>query len=284
MTPPADRGGASAQGETKREGATGAAAATPPTTLRAIWDQIGTLVLAVIIALGVRACVIEPFRIPSGSMLPTLLIGDHLFVNRFIYGIKIPFTDYRLPGLREPQRGDVVVFTVARDPSRGEGPGSVYPADRRPELPTESFVKRIVGMPGDVIEVHDDVVSVNGKPVEQQPTGDTFLDPRGLAFQVEREKIDGREHLTLHDPRDSGKDGAWRVEPGRYLMMGDNRDQSFDSRYWGTVREAEFKGPAFVIYWSWDFRGSWLSMLNPLTWWDLLMHRMRWSRIGSSVT
>ena len=281
MTPPS---GAASKDESKRETPSGAGASAPPSTLRAAWDQIGTLVLAVVIALGVRACVVEPFRIPSGSMLPTLLIGDHLFVNRFIYGIKIPFTDYRLPGLREPQRGDVVVFTVARDPMRGEGPGSVHPADLRPDLPTESFVKRIVGMPGDLIEVHDGIVRVNGKVVEQLPTGESFLDPHGLAFQVRRERIDGHEHLTLHDPRDSGRDGLWRVESGRYLMMGDNRDQSFDSRYWGTVREAEFKGPAFVIYWSWDATGSWLSMLNPLTWWDLLLHRMRWNRIGSSVT
>jgi len=284
VTPPADRSGAAPKQDTKREPAIGTRAAAAPSTLRIVWDQVGTLVLAVLIALGVRACVVEPFRIPSGSMLPTLLIGDHLFVNRFIYGIKVPFTDYRFPGLREPQRGDVVVFTVARDPMRGEGPGSVYPADLRPDLPTESFVKRIVGMPGDSVEVRDGIVSVNGKTLEQEPTGETFLDPRGMAFQVRGEKIDGHAHLTLHDPRDSGRDGVWRVEPGRYLMMGDNRDQSFDSRYWGTVREAEFKGPAFVIYWSWDFRGSWLSMLNPFTWWDLLLHRMRWDRIGSSVT
>jgi signal peptidase I len=284
VTPPADRSGAAQKEDTKRETAIGTRAAAPPSTLRAVWDQVGTLLLAVVIALGVRACVVEPFRIPSGSMLPTLLIGDHLFVNRFVYGIKVPFTDYRFPGLREPQRGDVVVFSVARDPMRGEGPGSVYPADLRPDLPTESFVKRIVGMPGDSVEVRDGVVSVNGKTLEQEPTGETFLDPRGMAFQVRREKIDGHPHQTLHDPRDSGRDGVWRVEPGRYLMMGDNRDQSFDSRYWGTVREAEFKGPAFVIYWSWDFRGSWLSMLNPLTWWDLMLHRMRWDRIGSSVT
>jgi signal peptidase I len=284
VTPPAEGSGAASKNESKRQVSNGAEASAHPSTLRAVWDQIGTLVLAVVIALGVRSCVVEPFRIPSGSMLPTLLIGDHLFVNRFVYGIKVPFTDYRFPGLREPQRGDVVVFTVARDPMRGEGPGSVYPADLRPDLPTESFVKRIVGMPGDLIEVHDGVVSVNGKLVEQQPTGESFLDPHGLSFQVRRERIDGHEHLTLHDPRDSGRDGLWRVESGRYLMMGDNRDQSFDSRYWGTVREAEFKGPAFVIYWSWDATGSWLSMLNPLTWWDLLLHRMRWNRIGSSVS
>ena len=92
--------------------------APPTSALRSFWDQFGTLAVAIALALSIRAFVIEPYRIPSGSMLPTLLIGDHLFVNKFVYGIKIPFTDLRLPGLREPERGDVVVFTVAKDGAR----------------------------------------------------------------------------------------------------------------------------------------------------------------------
>ena len=110
-----------------------------------LWEQISTLLLAVLIALGIRAFLVEPYRIPSGSMFPTLLVGDHLFVNKFVYGIKVPFTRIRLPGLREPERGEVVVFTVAK---RG---GQTFPADQRPELATEEFVKRIVGLPGDRI-------------------------------------------------------------------------------------------------------------------------------------
>ncbi|MFP8874953.1 MAG: signal peptidase I, partial [Myxococcota bacterium] len=131
---------------------------------RRAWDQISTLLLAILIALTIRAFVIEPFRIPSGSMLPTLLIGDHLFVNKFVYGVKLPFTEIRLPGFREPRRGDIVVFVVARD---GD---AIVPADRRPELPRDDFVKRIVGLPGDRIEVRHGIVYVNEEPVEVEPT------------------------------------------------------------------------------------------------------------------
>ena len=101
------------------------------------WEQFGSLLVAVAIALAVRAFVVEPFRIPSESMLPTLLVGDHLFVSKFTYGVKIPFTDIRLPGLREPERGDIVVFTVARDP---HDPTRICPVDRCPGMPTHAIM------------------------------------------------------------------------------------------------------------------------------------------------
>ena len=122
-----------------------------------IWEQVSTLVLAVVIALGIRALVIEPYRIPSESMIPTLLVGDHLFVNKFIYGAKLPFTELRAPALRAPARGDVVVFTVAK-----QG-GETYPADLRSDLPREEFVKRIVGIPGDRIEIRNDLLYEIGR-------------------------------------------------------------------------------------------------------------------------
>jgi signal peptidase I len=131
------------------------------------------VVIAVLIALTIRAYIVEPFRIPSGSMLPTLLIGDHLFVNKFVYGPKIPFTDVRLPGLREPERGDVIVFTVAR---RG---GETFPADRHPELSREEFVKRIVGLPGDRVEFRNGRVFVNGEEMHVEPLSETFRDATG---------------------------------------------------------------------------------------------------------
>jgi len=241
-----------------------------------VWEQIRTVLIAVLIALTIRAFVIEPFRIPSGSMLPTLLIGDHLFVNKFIYGPTIPFTDLRLPGLREPRRGDIIVFTVAR---RGN---DTFPADRHPEYEREEFVKRIVGLPGDRVEFRDNQVLVNGELLQAVPLNETFEDGSGRTLDVLRETLGDVSFEILDDPR-----GDFRaphpvvtVEEGRYLVMGDNRDYSKDSRVWGTVRKAEIKGPAFILYWSWSFNGGWLELLNPLTWWNT---DIRWSRIGNSL-
>jgi signal peptidase I len=243
-----------------------------------ILDQLTTIGFAVLIALGIRAFVIEPFRIPSESMLPTLLVGDHLFVNKFLYGAKVPFTDWRLPGLREPRRADVVVFEVARQRGR------IYPVDRYPDLPRDRFVKRIVGMPGDVIEVAGRVVKVNGVPLDRQGPEATFVDAMGNGLRAGVEVLDGRPHAILEDPAASlRRHEPFRVEPGRYYMMGDNRDHSNDSRIWGTVRFEELKGPAFILYWSWDWNGSWGELLRPRTWWSLFSEKMRWERIGDMI-
>lgn len=241
-----------------------------------LWDQLRTVLIAVVIALTIRAFIIEPFRIPSGSMLPTLLIGDHLFVNKFVYGPKIPFTDLRLPGLRDPERGDIIVFTVS------QGGGDTFPADRHPELPHEEFVKRIVGLPGDRVEFREEQVFINGEPMDVAPTDDTFIDGAGRELNVLEVSLEEKAYHILDDPR--GHFHAPRpvttVEPGRYLVLGDNRDYSKDSRVWGTVRKAEIKGPAFILYWSWDFNGGWAQVLNPLTWWSA---EKRWDRIGARL-
>ena len=253
-------------------------ASPPASVLRSLWDQFGTLAVAIGLALSIRAFVIEPYRIPSGSMLPTLLIGDHLFVNKFVYGIKIPFTDWRSPGLREPRRGDVVVFTVGKD---GRG---IHPADQRPDLPHDQFVKRVVGLPGDTVEVRSGNLYVNGAPIEVKDTGAEFRDDAGRTLRIANETLDGHPHTILDDERSPGHDIApTQIDAGRYFMMGDNRDYSNDSRFWGTVRLAEMKGPAFLLYWSWDWDGPWAQLLNPLHWWDLLTNRMRWDRIGDSI-
>jgi signal peptidase I len=247
------------------------------------WEQVTTLGLAVLIALCVRQFVIEPFRIPSGSMFPTLLIGDHLFVNKFIYGPKLPFSDIRLPGYRKPERGEVVVFTVAK---RG---GDTFPADREPRLSREEFVKRIIGLPGDEIDFRNGKYYVNGELIKAEPLGEVFEDPKGMLLDVSAVSLGSHQFHILDDPYNSGPtrttDGAgisWpiRVEEGRYLMFGDNRDHSKDGRVWGTVRLAEMKGPAWRIYWSWDFNGSWLEVINPVTWFTV---EKRWNRLGSSV-
>lgn len=240
------------------------------------WEQVRTVAIAVLIALTIRAFVVEPFRIPSGSMLPTLLIGDHLFVNKFVYGPKVPFTDMRLPGLREPERGDIIVFTVAR---RGN---ETFPADRHPEMRREEYVKRIVGLPGDRIEVRDGSVWVNGELLDVEPLPETFRDGSGRVLNVLEVDLGSKSYRVLDDPnRDTqAPRPITTVEEGRYLVLGDNRDYSADSRIWGTVRKAEIKGPAFILYWSWDFNGGWFELLDPRTWWNA---EKRWNRIGSSL-
>lgn len=246
----------------------------------AIREQLTTLVLAVAIALSIRAMVVEPFRIPSGSMFPTLLIGDHLFVNKFIYGAKIPFTDYRLPALREPQRGDVVVFEVARVTGQG-GAGSIVPADRRPDARREDFVKRIVGLPGDRVEVRNDNLYINHERVKEFALEQIFEDDQGTPLDVYRETLGDCVHGILDDPRKLGLSRTpLVVEPGRYFVMGDNRDNSNDSRAWGTVRLEEFKGPAFIIYWSWNSAGNFFQLLNPLNWFTV---EKRWGRVFQGI-
>jgi signal peptidase I len=244
-----------------------------------VWEQISTLAIAIAIALSIRAFAVEPYRIPSGSMFPTLLVGDHLFVNKFVYGIKIPFTDLRLPGLRSPQRGDVVVFTVAKHG------GDTFPADRRPDLPREEFVKRIVGVPGDRIEFRHDAVFVNGEPVGARPLAEDFVDDTGRRLHQYQVQLGDHSFRVLDDPyvKLAPPSNTYVVEEGRYFLLGDNRDHSKDSRFWGSVRLAELKGPAFILYWSWDFNGGWADLLNPVTWWNLLTQRMRWDRIGQGV-
>jgi len=251
----------------------------PPRAAGGLWEQVSTLLVAIVIALGIRAFVIEPYRIPSGSMLPTLLVGDHLFVNKFIYGVKLPFSDWRSPGIREPERGDVVVFTVAQ-----HGP-QTFPADLRPDLPREEFVKRIIGLPGDRIAFRSGRVFVNGEPLEPHALGETFEDDSGNQLDVSELTLGERSFQILDDPRVNFTSpvASVTVEPGRYFMLGDNRDHSKDSRFWGTVRLAEIKGPAFILYWSWDFNGSWAELLNPLRLFELLTQKMRWNRIGDRV-
>jgi signal peptidase I len=270
-------GGASATDPSALSG--GAEDAGTQSTAAHIREQLTTLILAVVIALGIRAFVIEPFRIPSGSMLPTLLIGDHLFVNKFIFGPRIPFSDYRLPGLREPERGDVVVFAVARQPGRGAS--RIYPADLRPDLPREDFVKRIVGLPGDRISVRNDRLYVNGEQVEALDLDETFVDGHGARLGVFQENLSDCQHAILDDPNKWGlSKRETLVEPGRYFMLGDNRDNSNDSRGWGTVRFEEIKGPAFILYWSWNVTGNFFQLLNPINW---LTAEKRWGRIFQRV-
>jgi signal peptidase I len=237
-------------------------------------ELLGTLVLALAVAFASRAFLIEPFSIPSSSMLPTLWIGDHLFVNKLVYGARIPLTDVHLPALRAPERGEVVVFSVAVE---GE---KTYPADWRADLPREDFVKRIIGLPGERIDIVDGVVFVNGEPIESRGSGEHFTNEVGRALDVAEVAIGARHFTVLDDPELRAGPATFEVEPGRYFVLGDNRDWSRDSREWGTVRLAEIKGPAFRLYWSWDFSGGWLELLSPAAW---ASATVRWDRIGRAI-
>lgn len=250
-----------------------------------LWDELGTILLALLIAFLVRTFVFQTFYVPSSSMFPTLRIGDHVFVNKFVYGPNLPFSSMRAPGLREPERGEVVVFRLAR------GPGyRIHPADQHPELPTDNFVKRLVGLPGDTIAYRGRRLNqgggliLNGAPVPMQNTGLTFRSESGRPLDIWVETLGECNHLVLDDPDVDTPDMKETTVPaGRYFFMGDNRDNSLDGRRAGTVRLSELVGPVGVNYWSWDWNGGWLELLNPLVWFDNLKNRMRWERMFERI-
>lgn len=180
-----------------------------------IREYAESIAIAVLLALVIRTYLVQAFKIPSGSMEDTLAIGDHLLVNKFIYGTKVPLTEKTVIKLRDPRQGDVIVF--------------VYPED-----PSKDFIKRIVGAPGDVVEGKDKKVFVNGKPYVN-------------SHEVHKEKETIPKEMN---PRDTF--GPVTVPSGSYFVMGDNRDRSYDSRFWGFVSREKIKGLAFIKYWSWD--------------------------------
>jgi len=260
-----------------RESATGGApGADDASRMRRAWDQIWPMAVAVLVALAIRALIIESYYVPSESMLPTLLVGDHVFVNKFAYGARIPFTDIHLPAVRDPERGEIVVFGLGRTSS-----GRICPLDQCPEASSEGFVKRLVGLPGDRVEYRNGELYLNGSLVTNEDTGETFTGDHEIDYRVLQENLEGCRHEVLDIPGNTGLSrSAFTIAPGRYFMLGDNRDNSNDSRAWGTVRRDELKGPVILNYWSWNNRESWLAMLNPFTWVRLLVREMRWGRIG----
>jgi len=193
-------------------------------------EYVEVILWAFILYLIIRTCLIQSFKIPSGSMKDTLLVGDCLLVNKFIYGIRVPFTDLRLPMLRAPQQGDVIVFK--------------YPEDR-----SKDFIKRVIGVPGDEIQIKDKQVYVNG--IAYENLHEVHKDPEILP-----ETSSQRDNY-----------GPVRVPDDSYFVMGDNRDYSDDSRFWGFVNKTDLEGMALIKFWSWD-HDNW---------------RVRWQRIGRLI-
>ncbi|MGB7392264.1 signal peptidase I [Marinomonas sp.] len=191
------------------------------------------VIIAVIFFL--RSFVVEPFQIPSGSMLPTLKIGDFILVNKFDYGIRLPVLNTKIIETTEPKRGDVVVFKYPRDPSL-------------------NYIKRLVGMPGDVISYHNKTLMVNGEAVSKAFLAELpiSLNPNQEPVKVYQEDLGGKQHETYNSYHHGAPDGDWIVPKGHYFVMGDNRDNSADSREWGFVPEANLKGRAFYVWLHWN--------------------------------
>lgn len=195
-------------------------------------ENIEAIIVAIVLALFIRTFVIQAFKIPSGSMKQTLLIGDHILVNKFIYGIKMPFLQKTIIPIKNPKHGDIVVFKF-------------------PEEPDKDFIKRVVAVEGDVIEVRNKQVYLNNKRLNHD-----------FGIHTDPYVLPARDNRGKKQPRDNF--GPVVVPPHSLFVMGDNRDQSYDSRFWGFVDLKAVKGKALIIYWSWDKQNF----------------GVRWNRIG----
>jgi signal peptidase I len=188
------------------------------------------IVVALVLALLIRTFIVQAFKIPSGSMEPTLEIGDHILVNKFIYGIKIPFTHLSFGAWTQPKRGEVIVF--------------IYPLE-----PEKDFIKRVIGVPGDTVRIVNKKLYINGAEAQ---------DPHAVYKE---------DTLLPGDAQKRDNFGPITVPPGKIFVLGDNRDRSLDSRFWGFVPLEDVKGKAFIIYWSWDRQET----------------NVRWKRLGRLI-
>ncbi len=193
-----------------------------------------------LIVLILRSFVAEPFRIPSASMMPTLLIGDFILVNKYEYGIRLPVLNNKVIDYKTPQRGEIIVF-------------------RYPQNPSIPYIKRVIGLPGDHIVYRDKVLYINGKPVSRTQVG--RYDAVGAGKMMDgallfEEGLGTVDHPILIDPQSYSLNVDTMVPPGQYFVLGDNRDNSKDSRYWGFVPDQNLVGRAFMIWMNWDSRNG----------------------------
>lgn len=200
---------------------------------------LGSLFPVLFIVVFVRSFVFEPFKIPSGSMMPTLLIGDFIVVNKFSYGLRLPVNNAKIMDTGQPERGDVMVF-------------------RYPEDPNVNYIKRVIGLPGDEVTYRNKMLFINGEPMPQQQLGMWIgegrnRNPSGRRPQLFSENLGEIEHqVVIYPDRLDQQTGTWTVPDGHFFVMGDNRDQSLDSRSWGFVPEDNLVGKATRIWMHWD--------------------------------
>lgn len=222
-----------------------------------VWEWTKILAVSVVLFAVIRTFLVEAFKIPSGSMENTLQVGDFLLVNKLVYGAEVPFTHKRLPRLREPQRGDVIVFEW-------------------PEDPTKNFVKRLVGVPGDTVEMRDGTLIRNGRVLSERYVEHTEpdMDPAPEDFRWQRDYLvrSANAASAYHPSRNNW--GPLVVPREKYFVLGDNRDNSLDSRYWGFVPDSLVKGRPFVIYYSYA-----PDTVDTFAW---LTH-IRWTRLGERI-
>jgi signal peptidase I len=245
----------------------------PSSSLGFIWEWFRSVVIALALFFVVRAFFVEAFKIPTGSMEHTLMVGDFLLVNKLVYGAEVPFTSVKLPAIRTPQRGDVIVFQ--------------WPVDR-----TKNFVKRIVGMPGDTVEMRDGNLLRDGRLQREAYVSHTApgSDVSDEEFNWQLAYLLGAQHPvteTPHSPMEvqtleaspayhpsRNNWGPLIVPRGNYFVLGDNRDNSLDSRYWGFVADSLVRGQPLVVYYSYDPDGA-----VKLDW----LTRVRWKRFGEMI-
>jgi signal peptidase I len=239
-----------------------------------LWEWAKVFQIAFLLFLVLKTFLVEAYKIPSGSMEHTLLVGDFLLVNKLVYGAEVPFTGQRLPRLRSPQRGDVVVFQWPEDPSK-------------------NFVKRLVGLPGDTLMMRDGTLYVGGRPLHERYVTHTEpdVDPTFEEFRWQRDYVvrsavaapptaaatRGAAMLAGRDPGDHPSRNNWGpliVPRDSYFVLGDNRDNSLDSRYWGFVPDSLVRGRPMLVYYSYAPDSA-----DRLAW----VRAVRWSRLGERV-